>query len=72
MPGWSNVFYMTAVVYLVLNLQWMVWGTAKVQPWNFPPDDDPAGLECGAEELPAKQGNLNGGSNGGPAPNGTT
>lgn len=36
MPGWSNVFYLTAAMYLVFNLVWCVWGTAEVQPWNEP------------------------------------
>lgn len=36
MPGWSKVFYLTAAVYLLLNLAFCIWGTAELQTWNDP------------------------------------
>lgn len=36
MPGWSNVFYLTAVAFFLLNAAWCIWGSAEVQPWNSP------------------------------------
>ncbi|XP_034256369.1 putative inorganic phosphate cotransporter [Thrips palmi] len=45
MPGWSNVFYLTAAAYFVLNGVWYIWCSAEVQPWNNPPRVDTDYLE---------------------------
>lgn len=49
MPGWSNVFYLTAALYIVSNVVWCIWGTAKMQPWNnpVPAKDDCSGRSNG-------------------------
>ncbi|XP_034247145.1 putative inorganic phosphate cotransporter [Thrips palmi] len=54
MPGWSNVFYLTAALYIATNVVWCIWGTAEVQPWNNPASSK---SDCFEESTPSTRRN---------------